>query len=185
MAAATVARGARATHLRIVGLVLGKNLFPHFLSALVDVRVQLVAILLYAELLVVVDWNVNFLSAWWLFLWIVELSNVRMLQGLLGSKSLVRVELEKTLQQVQGIVTGVREHVAKFLWLGGRQRIEHGRGKRTVDGVHILLGGPSGHFHDSIQLIEGRGSWENWFAKQQLGQDATHTPHVNALGVLV
>ena len=85
MAASTVTRGARATHLLVVSLVLGQNLLPHFLSALVNVRVKLVAVLLDAELLVVIDWNENLLSTDGLFLWIVELSNIRVLECLLSS----------------------------------------------------------------------------------------------------
>ena len=85
MAASTMTGGARATHLLVVSLVLGQNLLPHFLSALVNVRVKLVAVLLDAELLVVVDWNENLLSTDGLFLWIVELSNIRVLECLLSS----------------------------------------------------------------------------------------------------
>ena len=84
---------SRPTHLLVVGLVLCQDLFPHFLLSLVDVRVKFVSVLSDRELLVVVDWNEDLFSADWLFVWVVELSDVRMLQSLLSSESLSWVEL--------------------------------------------------------------------------------------------
>ena len=76
--------GRRPAHLLVVGLVLGEDLLPELLFALVDIRVKLVPVLADRKLLVVVDWNVDLLRAHWLLVWVVELSNVGVLQGLLG-----------------------------------------------------------------------------------------------------
>ena len=98
----TVVRGAgvrlllaRPSHLLVVGLVLGENLLPHLLSALVNIRIELVAVLFDGEFLVVVDRYVNLLSANWFFVRVVELSDVGMLQSLLSGQSFTRVELQK------------------------------------------------------------------------------------------
>ena len=59
--------------------MLGEDLLSHLLSTLVDIRIELVAVLFDGEFLVVVNRYVDLLSANWFLLWIVELSYVRML----------------------------------------------------------------------------------------------------------
>ena len=85
---------ALTSHLLVVCLMLSQNLLPHLLLALVDVRVKLIAVLLVGELLIIIDWNEDLLSAYWLLLRVVELGYVRVLQCLLGRQALVRVELK-------------------------------------------------------------------------------------------
>lgn len=78
--AATVA--ALPPHLLVVRLVLRQNLLPHLLLALVDIRIELVAILLDRELLIIIDRNEDLLGAYGLLLRVVELGHIWMLQGL-------------------------------------------------------------------------------------------------------
>ena len=80
-------------HLLVVCLMLGQDLLSHLLLSLVDVRVEFVSVLSNRELLVVVNWDEDLLSADWLFIWVVELGHVRVLKGLLGGESLSWVEL--------------------------------------------------------------------------------------------
>ena len=86
---------ARPAHLLVIGLVLGENLLSHLLSTLVDIRIELVAILFDGEFLVVVNWYVDLLSAYGFFFGIMELSDVRVLQSLLSRQSFIGVELQK------------------------------------------------------------------------------------------
>ena len=76
--AAAVASTTLSAHLLVVCLVLRQDLLPHFLLSLMDIRIELIAVLLYGELLIVVNRNEDFLSAIRLLLWVVELSNIRM-----------------------------------------------------------------------------------------------------------
>lgn len=62
-----------------------------------DIRIELITVLLDGELLVVVDRDKDFLCAHGLLLGVVELLHVRMLEGLLRSQPLIRIELEQTL----------------------------------------------------------------------------------------
>ena len=80
--AATVT--ALPPHLLVVSLMLRQNLLPHLLLALVDIRIELVTVLLDGELLIIIDRNKDFLGAYWLLLRVVELGNIWMLQGLLS-----------------------------------------------------------------------------------------------------
>ena len=84
----------RPTHLLIISLMLGKNFLSHLLSTLVDIRIELVAILFDGELLIVVDRNVNFFCTNWLFFGVMELGYVRMFQSLLSGQPFARVELQ-------------------------------------------------------------------------------------------
>ena len=84
---------SRPTHLLVVCLMLGQDLLSHLLLSLVDIRVEFVSVLSNRELLVVVNWDEDLLSADWLFIWVVELGHVRVLKGLLGGESLSWVEL--------------------------------------------------------------------------------------------
>lgn len=85
-----------------------------------DVGVELVSVLTDRELLVVVNRDEDLFQAVWLLVWVVELSDVRMLKCLLSGESLAWVELEKVLQQVDSIVRGSWEHISELLWLGSR-----------------------------------------------------------------
>ena len=96
--AATVA--TLPPHLLVVRLMLRQNLLPHLLLALVDIRVELVTVLLDGELLIIIDGNEDLLCAYGFLLGIVELGNVWMLQGLLSCQALIWVELKQTLKQV-------------------------------------------------------------------------------------
>lgn len=79
-------------------------LLSKFLLAFVDISVELVAVLPDGELLVVVDRDVNFLGAHRLVLRVVELRDVGVSEGLLCGQTLVRVEMEQRLQEVEGVV---------------------------------------------------------------------------------
>ena len=117
-----------ATHLLVVSLVLRQQLLSHFLLTLVDIRIELVSVFSDREFLVVIDRYEDLLRAVWFLVWVVELSNVRMLKSLFSGESLVGVELQKALEKVKGIVGCGWEHVSKFLWLGRWQTLQHGLG---------------------------------------------------------
>jgi len=116
--AATVA--ALPPHLLIVSLMLRQNLLTHLLFALVDVWIQLVAVLLDRKFLIIVNRNEDLLRAHWLLLRIVELRHIRMLQGLLCCQSLIRVKLKQILEKVECLFRSRREHVPQLLWLRWR-----------------------------------------------------------------
>ena len=82
------------SHLLVVGLVLGQDLPSEFLFALVDIRVKLVSVLSDGKLLIIVNRDIYFLGANGLLIWVVELSYVRVLKGLIGCQSLVGVEVK-------------------------------------------------------------------------------------------
>jgi len=65
-------------------VVRGHDLLAELLLSLVYVGIQLVSVLPDGELLVVVDWDVNPSVANWLVIGIVELSHIRVSQGLFG-----------------------------------------------------------------------------------------------------
>lgn len=79
-------------------------LLAEFLLALVDVRVQLVTVLADGELLVVINRDVDLLPAHRFILRVVELRHIGVAQGLISSQALVRVEVEETLKQVEGVI---------------------------------------------------------------------------------
>lgn len=81
-------------HLLIISLVLSQDFLSHLLSALVNIRIELVAVLFDREFLIVIDGNVNLFSANWFFFRVVELSHIRMLQSLFCGQSLRGVELQ-------------------------------------------------------------------------------------------
>ena len=62
-----------------------------------DIRIELVSVLTDRELLIIVNWDIYFLSANWFLVWVVELGDVWMLQGLLSSESLVWVKVKEVL----------------------------------------------------------------------------------------
>lgn len=97
-----------------------KHLLSDFLLSLVNVSVKLVSVFSDGEFLIVINRNVDLLSANGLILFVMELSHVRMLQRLLSSESSVRVELKKILEQVKGIVAGSREHIPEAFCLSRR-----------------------------------------------------------------
>lgn len=165
--------------------MLRQDLLTHLFASLVDVGVELVAILLNGKLLVVINRNENLLRAVRLVIRVVELRHVRVLQGLLRRQPLTRVELQKALQQIQSIVTSRREHVPQLFRFSRRQRLKHSLCQRAVDRVNILLGRPPCDLHNAIKLVKCRRTGEDRLTKQQLSQDAAHAPHVNSLGVLV
>lgn len=88
-----------------------------------DIRIELVSVFSDREFLVVIDRYEDFLRAVWFLVWVVELSNVRMLESLFSGESLVRVELQKALEKVKGIVGSSWEHVSEFLWFSRRQTL--------------------------------------------------------------
>ena len=77
--------------------MLRQDLLTHLFASLVDVGVELVAILLNGKLLVVINRNENLLRAVRLVIRVVELSHVRVLQGLLRRQPLTWIELQKAL----------------------------------------------------------------------------------------
>jgi len=115
----------------------------------------------------------------------VELSHIRVTQCLLRRQTLVRVKLEQVLQKIECVVRGRREHVSESFGLGCGQGFEHGRGEGRVDRVDVFGRGTAGDFHHTVELVQGRGAREDGLSEQELSKDTSHTPHVNALGVLV
>lgn len=135
--------------------------------------------------MIVVNGNVDLFIANWFVLWVVELGYIGVLQGLVGSQALARVEHHQVLQQVKCVVARSREQVSQALGFGGGKRLKHGLSQRGVYGFDIFGGGPSCNFHHSVQLVQGRSTWEHRLSQQQLGQNAAKRPHVHSLGVLV
>ena len=115
-----MAGGPAPSHLLVISLVLSQDLFSHFLFPLVDIRVELVSVLLDGEFLIIVDGNEDLLGAYGLLLWIVELGHVWVLQGLLGRQALVWVKLEQILEKVERLFGCGWEHISQLLWLRWR-----------------------------------------------------------------
>ena len=82
-----------STHLLVISLMLSQQLFPHFLLAFMDIRIELVTVFSDREFLVVIDRYEDFFHAVWFLIWIVKLSNVRMLKCLFRGESLMGIEL--------------------------------------------------------------------------------------------
>lgn len=86
----------------VVVIVVGlEDLLAELLLPLVDICIELVAILSDRELLVIIDGNADLLRAYGLVLGVVKLTDIGMAQGLLCSETLVGIELKKTLQEVE------------------------------------------------------------------------------------
>ena len=86
----------------VVVIVVGlEDLLAELLLPLVDICIELVAILSDRELLVIIDGNADLLRAYGLVLGVVKLTDIGMAQGLLCGVTLVGIELKKTLQEVQ------------------------------------------------------------------------------------
>ena len=105
-----------STHLLIVSLMLSEDLLSHFFLAFMDIRIELVTILLDGELLIVIDWNKDFLGANWFLLGIMELLDVWVLQSLLSRKTFIRIELKKVFQKIKGFFRSSWEHISQLLW---------------------------------------------------------------------
>ena len=118
LAAGTVASRLSSTHLLIISLMLSEDLLSHFFLAFMDIRIELVTILLDGELLVVINWNEDFLSAHWFLLGIMELLHIWMLQSLLSRESFIWIELEQVFQKIKGFFRCCREHISQLFWLG-------------------------------------------------------------------
>jgi hypothetical protein len=88
----------RPAHLLIISLVLSQDFLSHLLSTLVNIRIELVAVLFDGEFLIVINRNVNFFCTNWLLLGVMELSYVRMLQSLFCCQPFGGVELKKTFE---------------------------------------------------------------------------------------
>lgn len=97
--------------------MLGQQLLPHFLLALVDIRIELVSVFSNREFLVVIDRYEDFLRAVWFLIWVVELGNVWVLESLFSGESLVGVELQKVLEEIKSVIRSCWEHVSEFLGL--------------------------------------------------------------------
>ena len=86
----------------VVVIVVGlEDLLAELLLPLVDICIELVAILSDRELLVIIDGNADLLRTYGLVLGVVKLTDIGMAQGLLCGETLVGIELKKTLQEVQ------------------------------------------------------------------------------------
>ena len=72
--------------------MLSEDFLSKFLLTLMDIRIELVTVFTNGELLVVIDWNLDFLGTDWFLVWIMELSNIWVLQSLIGCESLGWVE---------------------------------------------------------------------------------------------
>ena len=84
--------------------MLSQQLFPHFLLAFMDIRIELVTVFSDREFLVVIDRYVDFLCADWFLIWVVELRDVWVLESLSGRESLIWVELQKVLNKVESFI---------------------------------------------------------------------------------
>ena len=169
----------------VIVVVRLQDLLAQLLFTLVDIRVKLVSVLPDGELLVVIDRNVDLARADGLIVGIVELGNVGVAQSLLSGQSFIRVELKQILHEVKSIIASSREHISKSLVLGRWQRFKHSLCQVTVDSLNVFGEWASSDLHDSIELVQSGGTREHWLAEEKLSQDAAHTPHVYALGVLV
>jgi hypothetical protein len=106
-----LATTATCTTVVVVIVMALQNLLAEFLLALVDIRVELVAVLTDRELLVIINWNLDLARANWLVVGVVELGHVGVSQGLLCSQALVGVELQEASQKVEGIIRSSWEHI--------------------------------------------------------------------------
>eukprot|EP00906_Rhabdomonas_costata_P020252 RCo029434 len=115
---------------------------------------------------------------------VVEQRDVRVLQGLLHSGPLAGVEHQQPLHQVHSVRGGAREHLLPRP-LGDRAEVlEHGFSEGGVDAGDVLRGGAASDGDDPLQLVHRGGPREHRLARQKLPKDASHGPHVDALGVL-
>lgn len=103
-----------------------------------DIRVKLISVFSNRELLVIVNGDVDLTRADGFIFGVVELSDVWVLEGLLGSQSFVWVELEEALEKVNCIITSCGEHVSETLALCWRKRLKHGLCKWTVDSINVF-----------------------------------------------
>ena len=63
-------------------MVRTEDLLSEFLLPLVDISIQLIPIVSDGKLLIVINWNIDLLLTDRFIIWVVELSHIRMLQGL-------------------------------------------------------------------------------------------------------
>lgn len=76
--------------------------------------------------MVIVNGDVDLTRADGFIFWVVELSDVWVLESLLGSQSFAWVELEEAFEEINCIVTSCGEHVSETLALCWWERLKHG-----------------------------------------------------------
>jgi len=108
-----------------LAVVRSHDLLAQLLFSLVYVGIQLVSVLPDRELRVVIDRDYDPPVADRLVVWVVELGDIWVPQGLFGAQALGGVELEQVADQVDRLVGSAREHVTDSLLLGWRQGLEH------------------------------------------------------------
>ena len=104
----------------VVVVVWLKNLLSEFFFAFVDISIELVSVFTNRELLVVINRNIDFLGTRRFIFGIVELWHIRMSECLFSGESLVGVEVEQALEEVECVVGSGGKHIAQTLGLGGR-----------------------------------------------------------------
>lgn len=147
-------RGACSTSVLIVVIMVRlEDLLSKFLLSLMNISIKLISVLSDWELLVIINWDEDFLVAVGFIFGVVELGHVRVTKCLFCSQTSVRVEMQKVFQEVKCIITSGRENVSQLLGFGGWKRFQHSLSQWAIDSLDIIIGRSSNDFHNSIELV--------------------------------
>mmetsp|Transcript_60547 Transcript_60547/g.119170 ORF Transcript_60547/g.119170 Transcript_60547/m.119170 type:complete len:234 (-) Transcript_60547:598-1299(-) len=176
--------GGRLRRLRLLLHLEGASMRPALLLLFPEhLLVQPLPVVLDGQLCVVVDGNPNGPLAIELIVRVVELHHVGVPQGVVRGQAPVGVELHAMAEKVQGLDARAREHLVERPRTAHRQGLEHRGRERRFDRLDVLRARAARQFHYAVQLIHGRGAWEDRLAGKQLAQDAADAPEVHALRV--
>mmetsp|Transcript_603 Transcript_603/g.2296 ORF Transcript_603/g.2296 Transcript_603/m.2296 type:complete len:371 (+) Transcript_603:176-1288(+) len=145
--------------------------------------VQSLTVVRHRQLRVVVDGYADRALAFELVVRVVELHDVWVSQRFGRRQAPVGVELHGQPHEVKGLDAGGREHLVEGPGPAHGEGFEHRGREGRLDGLDVLRARASRDLHDAVQLVHGRGARKNRLARDQLPEDATHTPKVDAFGV--
>jgi len=87
-----------------------------------------------------------------LVVWVVELSDIRMLEGISSTYALVGVEVQTLRHQIQRLSGRAGENLVQRYLPRGWNGFEHCPGERRFDGLDVLRWRFPGAFHDFLKL---------------------------------
>lgn len=169
-----------------------------------DELVQRLAVCVDWEFSIIIYTNDNLLLANGFLGQVVELSEVRVLEALFGGKTLVGVELQTAVQQVDRLCRSHRIKVFEIFWF----RVSHRRASARTSGstgrgcscrqcllqhalrvgglerLDVFRGWKARHFDDLLQLVGGRGAREHGLTTKHLPKDAAHRPRIHTCAIM-
>lgn len=113
----------------------------------------------------------------------ISLDDIRMSESVVGSDSLVRIELKQTSEQIETVLGHVGYELLDRLLLAIRGSLDHTRSVVRLNTLDVGLVGRGYVLENTLELVERRRAGKHGLSEQHLAQNAPDTPHVDAFGV--